>query len=255
MHVMRRGSRRPPPPPLEGKGGVPSRDVALFSPLRKWAGGLALAVALGACAPASADEAPRLLPAPTADMPAAATQTERAVLAGGCFWGVEGVFERVRGVTSVRSGYSGGRRDDATYAAVSAGRTDHAEAVEIVYDPRVISYGQILRIFFSVATDPTQLNRQGPDVGRQYRSNIFAVNAEQARVARAYIAELNAANAFSRPIVTRVDAFTRFYPAESYHQDFLRRNPRHPYIVRHDLPKIAALQRFFPQTYSSIPAA
>jgi len=210
---------------------------------------LLLALALGACAPqAWSDEPARILPAPTLDASAAAAR-QTAILAGGCFWGVEGVFEHVRGVISVRSGYAGGTARTANYDAVSSGRTDHAEAVEIVFDPRVISYGEILRLFFSVATDPTQLNRQGPDVGPQYRSNIFAADTEQARVASAYIAQLNAARAFSRPIVTRVDALERFYPAEDYHQDFVARNPRNAYIVAHDLPKIANLRRLFPDRY------
>lgn len=210
---------------------------------------LLCAAALTACAPSWAEEAARALPAPTLDMPASHATSEIAVLAGGCFWGVEGVFEHVRGVTSVRSGYSGGNVDNPGYEMVSTGMTGHAESVEIVFDPRVISYGQILRLYFSVATDPTQLNFQGPDHGTQYRGDIFAANEAQERVARAYIAQLGAAHAFAQPIVTRVDRLTRFYPAEAYHQNFLERNPTYPYIVVNDLPKVANLHRLFPAMY------
>ncbi len=168
-----------------------------------------------------------------------------AVLAGGCFWGVEGVFEQVKGVRSVTSGYAGGSAKDATYAAVSAEKTGHAEAVRIVYDPRVISYGQLLHIFFSVVHDPTQLNRQGPDVGSSYRSAIFPQTPEQRATATAYIAQLDKARAFGRTIVTRIESGT-FYPAEAYHQDFMRKNPRHGYVVRWDVPKVAAFKKAFP---------
>lgn len=213
---------------------------------------LVLALAIGACAPAaSGDEAPRLAPAAAVDVPAGGSTRQTAVFAGGCFWGVEGVFERVRGVVSVRSGYAGGSAADADYGRVSSGRTGHAEAVEIVYDPRVVTYGQLLRIFFSVVHDPTQLNRQGPDHGPQYRSHIFTLDDDQGRAARAYIAQLDAAGVYPSPIVTRVDPLPRFYPAEAYHQNFMAENPRHPYIVMHDAPKIAALERFFPRMTSA----
>jgi peptide-methionine (S)-S-oxide reductase len=188
------------------------------------------------------------MPAPSG----ASTQT--AVFAGGCFWGMEGVFEHVRGVRSVRSGYSGGAVANPSYEQVSSETTGHAEAVEVVYDPRVVTYGQLLRIYFSVATDPTQLNRQGPDSGSSYRGDIFTANADQARVAHAYIAQLTAAHAFAEPIVTRVDALTHFWPAESYHQNFLNQNPAYPYIVINDLPKVHNLQQLFPAQYAAVSA-
>jgi peptide-methionine (S)-S-oxide reductase len=228
-------------------------DMALFARFLK---PLLLAAALAACSPAWSDEAPRIAPAPAVDLPApAGSAMQTAVLAGGCFWGMEGVFEHVRGVRSVRSGYTGGAVARPTYEAVSSETTGHAEAVEIVYDPRVVSYGQLLRIYFSVATDPTQLNRQGPDIGTSYRGAIFAVNADQARVARAYIAQLSAAHVYSAPIVTRVDMLTRFWPAEDYHQNFLNRNPDNPYIVINDMPKLRNLQRLFPDQYTPAPAS
>ena len=207
------------------------------------------AAALAACSPAAqSQERARVAPVPAVDA-GAAEGLQTAVLAGGCFWGMEGVFEHVRGVRSVRSGYSGGTLANPSYEAVSSEATGHAEAVEIVYDPRVVSFGQLLRIYFSVATDPTQLNRQGPDTGTSYRGNIFATNAEQARVARAYIAQLTAAHFYTAPIVTRVDMLTRFWPAEDYHQNFLDRNPTYPYIVFNDPPKVRNLQRLFPELY------
>lgn len=201
---------------------------------------------LAACSDASAADA-RLLPAPARDSSAnAGLQT--AVLAGGCFWGVEAVFEHVKGVRSVESGYAGGTAAEASYAAVSSERTNHAEAVRISFDPRRVTYGTLLRVFFSVAHDPTQLNRQGPDVGPSYRSAIFPQSAEQREVAAAYIAQLR--NQFSKPIVTRLES-GRFYRAEAYHQDFMRRNPAHPYILAHDRPKILALKRAAPSLYRS----
>jgi peptide-methionine (S)-S-oxide reductase len=212
---------------------------------------LACAAALVACSdPALSDEPARLMPAPRVDA-AAAAAPQTAVLAGGCFWGLEGVFEHVRGVQRVRSGYAGGAARRANYEAVTSGTSGHAESVEIVFDPRVISYGEILRIYFSVATDPTQLNRQGPDVGTQYRGAIFYTNAEQERVARAYVAQLTEARVFSRPIVTSIDALPRFFPAEDYHQNYLWAHPRQAYIVHNDLPKIANLRRLFPDRYSA----
>jgi peptide-methionine (S)-S-oxide reductase len=188
-----------------------------------------------------------LVPAPRID--AAPAQGEQvAVLAGGCFWGLEAVFEHAKGVKDVVSGYAGGTRADARYDRVSSETTGHAEAVRIRYDPRQISYGTLLRIYFSVTTDPTQLDRQFPDVGPSYRSAIFPQNQEQAKVARAYIAQLGRSGAYKQPIVTRIES-GRFYPAEAEHQDFMRNNPSYPYIVRYDVPKVAALKRLFPQLY------
>jgi peptide-methionine (S)-S-oxide reductase len=195
----------------------------------------------------SADAAGGALPAPAVDV-AANSSTQTAVLAGGCFWGMEGVFDRVKGVKSVVSGYAGGTARDANYAAVSTERTRHAEAVRIVYDPRLVSYGTLLQIFFTVAHDPTQLNRQGPDVGPSYRSAIFPQDARQARAARAYIAQLTRSRSFNRPIVTRIES-GRFFTAEASHQDFMRRNPRHPYILAHDVAKVRALRQQFPRLY------
>jgi peptide-methionine (S)-S-oxide reductase len=179
--------------------------------------------------------------------PSAATQT--AVLAGGCFWGVEGVFERVRGVRNVVSGYAGGDKSTAHYEEVGTGLTGHAESVQITFDPAVVTYGELLRIFFSVAHDPTQLNRQGPDTGTQYRSAIFYANDAQRNLASSYIDELNKSGKFSREIVTRVDPLKAFYPAERYHQDFIARNPQNPYVVFNDLPKIRDLKRLYPEYY------
>jgi peptide-methionine (S)-S-oxide reductase len=204
-------------------------------------------IALSACSPSDA-AAP--LPNPVVDTPAASAKgTETAVLAGGCFWGVEAVFEHLKGVTQVVSGYSGGTKETADYETVSSGTTGHAESVQITYDPSRITYGQLLKVYFSVAHNPTELNRQGPDTGTQYRSAIFYGNAEQKRVAKAYIAQLQAAKVFSRPIVTQVVPLKAFYPAEEYHQDFIVKNPRQPYVVFNDLPKIANLQRQFPDLY------
>ena len=171
------------------------------------------------------------------------------MLAGGCFWGVEGVYEHVRGVQSVQSGYAGGTKADAHYDIVSGGATGHAESVRIVFDPAEVSYGEILRIFFSVVHDPTQFNKQGPDHGKQYRSNIFYADDMQRQIATKYIAQLEAAKIYSGPIVTRVDPLNAFYPAEGYHQNFLEKNPTYPYIVYNDLPKIRALKKEFPDVY------
>ncbi|TMJ13841.1 MAG: peptide-methionine (S)-S-oxide reductase MsrA [Alphaproteobacteria bacterium] len=193
-----------------------------------------------AAAPAAA------LPAPKVDAPAKGLQT--AVLAGGCFWGMEAVFEHVKGVRTVVSGYAGGSAANARYEKVSGEGTGHAEAVKIVYDPARISYGQLLQIYFGAAHDPTQVNRQGPDVGPSYRSAIFPQNAVQKRVAAAYIAQLR--TAFPRPIATRIESGA-FYPAEAYHQDFARKNPRHPYIVHWDEPKLAGLKKAFPTWWRS----
>lgn len=211
----------------------------------------AAAAILGLMAPiATAASSATPLPDPALDTPLAkAAGTETAVLAGGCFWGVEGVFEHVKGVTRVVSGYSGGTADTANYRQVSSGRTGHAEAVRITYDPRQISYGQLLKVFFSVAHDPTQLNRQGPDTGPQYRSAVFYADAEQKRVADAYIAQLQKAQVFPRPVVTEVVPLKAFHEAEAYHQDYVARNPRQTYVVVNDLPKIADLKRQFPSLY------
>ena len=207
----------------------------------------ALGIALAGC---SSYSTATPLPDPAVDIPLAKTAgTQTAVLAGGCFWGVEGVFEHVMGVTRVVSGYAGGTADTATYPQVSTGRTGHAESVEIFYDPSRISYGQLLRVFFSVAHDPTELNRQGPDTGTQYRSAIFYTNADQKRVADAYIAQLQKDKAFPRPIVTQVVPLKAFYDAEAYHQNYLDHHPNQPYIVINDLPKIAALKRELPLLY------
>ncbi len=178
---------------------------------------------------------------------------EVTVLAGGCFWGVQGVFQHVDGVISAVSGYAGGEQKTAQYETVSTGTTGHAESVEVTFDPRRISYGRILQIFFSVAHDPTELNRQGPDAGTQYRSAIFAATPEQAQIARAYIAQLDKAGVFSGPIVTHVYEGRAFYPAEAYHQDFLTRHPYNPYIVYNDLPKIENLRQKFPDWYRQQP--
>lgn len=174
---------------------------------------------------------------------------DTAVFAGGCFWGVEAVFEHVKGVTNVTSGYAGGDQKSATYAEVSRGRTKHAESVQVVYDPQVVSYGELLRVFFSIAHDPTQLNRQGPDDGTQYRSVIFYLNRDQERTATRYIAQVTEAKTFSKPIVTQVVALPAFYAAESYHQDFAERNPTHPYILAYDKAKVDRLKQLLPAMY------
>lgn len=200
----------------------------------------------------AASSAAKALPEPTIDIPLAkASGVQTAVLAGGCFWGVEGVFEHVKGVTRVVSGYAGGKADTARYEQVSTGQTGHAESVRITYDPARISYGQLLKVFFAVAHDPTELNRQGPDSGTQYRSAIFYANEDQKRVADAYIAQLQAARVFPQPIVTQVTPLKGFYDAEAYHQDYLAHHPNQPYIVINDLPKIANLQRQLPALYVS----
>jgi peptide-methionine (S)-S-oxide reductase len=190
-----------------------------------------------------------LAPPPAFDAPKATGELQTAVLAGGCFWGVEGVYEHVRGVKSVESGYAGGTKADAHYDIVSGGDTGHAESVRIVFDPAELSYGEILQIFFSVVHDPTQFNKQGPDHGKQYRSNIFYADDMQRQIATKYIAQLEVAKVYSGPIVTRLDPLKAFYPAEGYHQNFLAKNPTYPYIVYNDLPKIRALQKEFPAVY------
>lgn len=194
----------------------------------------------------------QVIPAPLVD-PAGTGASEVAVLAGGCFWGQQGVFQHVKGVTKVVSGYSGGTKETATYEQVGSETTGHAEAVQITYDPKQVSFGTLLRIYFSVAHDPTQLDRQGPDHGPSYRSEIFAVTPEQERVARAYIAQLDAAKIFPKPIVTRVEPIKAFYDAEDYHQDYLLRNPDADYIRINDLPKIEGLKAVWPELYRADP--
>ena len=209
--------------------------------------GTIAAVALALCTQSYAAAA---LPDPKIDVPlAAAKGPQTAVFAGGCFWGVDAVFKHVKGVVRAASGYAGGSASTAKYEQVSTGTTGHAESVRITYDPSQISYGQLLKVFFSVAHDPTQLNRQGPDTGTQYRSAIFYTNAEQKRVAESYMAQLQAARAFGQPIVTQVTPLTAFYEAEAYHQDYVAHHPDEPYIVFNDLPKVANLQRQFPSLY------
>ncbi len=198
-------------------------------------------------------EVPVIIPPPAVDNPKAAGPMQTAVLAGGCFWGVQGVFEHVRGVRKAIAGYAGGERSTADYERVSAGTTGHAESVKIIFDPAKISYGQILQIAFSVVYDPTQLNRQGPDVGTQYRSVIFYADDDQKRIAQAYIAQLDQAHVFARSIVTQVDPLKRFYEAEGYHQDYLIRNPSNLYIVTYDVPKVENFKRTFPELYSGLP--
>jgi peptide-methionine (S)-S-oxide reductase len=225
----------------------------------RWPMAIAMMIAtgagLGAGAPtgALAAEAPVVIPAPAVDNPKTSGPVQTAVIAGGCFWGVQGVYQHVRGVQQVRSGYAGGTKATAEYEAVSRGGTGHAESVEIRFDPKELSYGEILQIYFSVVHDPTQLNRQGPDTGPQYRTNIFYVDESQKRIAQAYIAQLDKARAFARAIVTRVDPLSAFYPAEAYHQDFLVKNPTDPYIVIHDLPKVGNLKKVFPGHYRERP--
>lgn len=178
---------------------------------------------------------------------------QTALLAGGCFWGVQAVFQHLKGVLRAESGYAGGSAANARYEIVGTGRTGHAEAVQVTFDPGIVSYAQILQVFFSVAHDPTQLNRQGPDVGTQYRSAIFPVDGEQERIARDYIGQLNRARVFPAAIVTKLEPGKTFHPAEDYHQDYLVRNPRQPYIVYNDLPKLEGLKRIFPDQYRSDP--
>jgi peptide-methionine (S)-S-oxide reductase len=200
---------------------------------------------------AAADAVP--LPDPVVDQQKAADAPQVAVLAGGCFWGVQAVFQHTKGVQVALSGYSGGMKANPRYEEVTTGRTGHAESVEIKYDPGVITYGQILKIFFSVAHDPTQLNRQGPDVGTHYRSAIFFTSDEQKKIAESYIAQLDKSGTFKAPIVTKVGQLAAFYPAEDYHQDYAIKHPTQPYIAMHDLPKVENLKRLFPGSYQATP--
>lgn len=202
----------------------------------------------------SAAENVRVVPPPAVDASAGPAASAVVVLAGGCFWGVQGVFQHVEGVTSAVSGYAGGAAATARYDKVTSGRTGHAEAVRVTYDPRKVSLGRLLQVHFSVAHDPTQLNRQGPDVGTQYRSAIFPSNDEQARVAKAYIDQLDQARIYRAKVATTIEPGQTFYPAEAYHQDYMTLHPRQPYIALHDLPKVDNLKRLFPQAYRAEPA-
>ncbi len=231
---------------------------ALFS-FRPFRIGFSALVAAGALATfglaltASRAEEARRVPLPAMDEQNNGAHREVAVLAGGCFWGVQGVFQHVDGVVSAISGYAGGAAETAHYEMTSEGTTGHAESVKITFDPAKISYGKILQIYFSVAHDPTELNRQGPDEGTQYRSAVFPTSEAQAKVAKDYIAQLDGAHLFPSPVVTTVEPGKTFYPAEGYHQNFLARNPNYPYIVLNDLPKIAALKQLFPEVYREAP--
>ncbi len=209
---------------------------------------LAAAGALFALGTASAAETAFIIPPPALDAAVGAPQ-EKAVIAGGCFWGVQAVFQHVKGVTSAVSGYAGGQASTADYDTVSGGRSGHAESVEITYDPRQVSYGQLLQIYFSVAHDPTQLNRQGPDSGTQYRSTVFPANDDQRKVAEAYIAQLNKSGVYPKALATTVEPLKGFYPAEGYHQDYLVRHPYSMYIMVNDAPKVENLAKTFPATY------
>jgi peptide-methionine (S)-S-oxide reductase len=209
----------------------------------------ALMAVLAITSPGQSEEASRMLPAPAIDIQQSGAGLQTAVFAGGCFWGIQGVFEHVTGVTRAVSGYAGGHVVNPSYEQVSSGMTGHAEAVSVKFDPSQVSYGTLLRIFFSVALDPTQKDRQGPDWGTQYRSELFVTGPDQERVAKAYVAQLDAAHVFARPIATRVDPAGAFYPAEAYHQDYLDLHPDAPYIAINDLPKVQALQSLFPENW------
>jgi peptide-methionine (S)-S-oxide reductase len=222
---------------------ISNRLLSFVSALLMPAGMVACNAAIAAPAPA--------LPNPSVDAQMTPSKPQTAVFAGGCFWGVQAVFEHVKGVKSVTAGYAGGGADTAQYETVSSGTTGHAESVSVTYDPSKVTYGTLLKVFFSVAHDPTTLNRQGPDSGTQYRSVIFYANPDQKRIAEAYIAQLNQAKTFARPIVTQVSQLHGFYPAEDYHQDYLVHNPHNPYIVINDAPKIVALKESLPDLYTT----
>jgi peptide-methionine (S)-S-oxide reductase len=218
----------------------------------------AVLVAAGFCLqsvawPLGDAEAAVEIPAPVKDEAPTASRTETAIFAGGCFWGVQGVFQHVKGVTNAISGYTGGAAQTANYEAVSGGDTGHAESVQVTFDPQQITYGQLLQIYFSVAHNPTELDRQGPDSGTQYRSAVFPLTASQQQVAKAYIAQLDASKRFAKPLVTRIEDKGHFYPAEAYHQNYLTLNPEQPYIVVNDLPKVKQLQQLFPTQYRTDP--
>lgn len=214
---------------------------------------LAAACSLLGAAAASAAESAFVIPPPALDQPAGAAAPQKAVLAGGCFWGVQAVFQHVKGVAGAVSGYAGGQAGTANYDAVSGGRSGHAEAVEITYDPSQVSYGQLLQIYFSVAHDPTQLDRQGPDTGPQYRSAVFPADDGQRKVAEAYIAQLNKSGAYPKALATTVEPQRAFYPAEDYHQDYLVRHPYSMYIMVNDVPKVENLAKTFPDRYRDKP--
>lgn len=222
-------------------------------PTRRLCAALAAAFGLLGAAAAPAAERAFIIPPPAADQPKDAATQEKAVIAGGCFWGVQAVFQHVKGVSGAVSGYAGGQAGTANYDAVSGGRSGHAEAVEITYDPSQVSYGQLLQIYFSVAHDPTQLNRQGPDYGTQYRSAVFPANDSQRKVAEAYIAQLNKTGAYPKALATTVEPLQAFYPAEGYHQDYLVRHPTSMYIVVNDIPKVENLAKTFPDRYRDKP--
>ena len=225
------------------------RKIALL------AGVFVLTVAAFSFGTSHAAERAVKIPPPVVGMSTADAKAERetVVFAGGCFWGVQGVFQHTKGVIDAVSGYAGGKKDTASYEVVSTGRTGHAESVQVTFDPRQVSYGQLLQIYFSVIHDPTELNRQGPDSGTQYRSALFPMDDGQQKVAQAYIAQLDAAKVFKKPIVTRLEPFKGFYAAEAHHQNFLTLNPDYPYIAINDLPKVADLQRVFPAQYVAKP--
>ncbi|MFJ2540362.1 peptide-methionine (S)-S-oxide reductase MsrA [Pseudomonas sp. NPDC087614] len=215
--------------------------------------GVAVAGVIGQCSAFSfGGEDAVVIPPPTLDEVTQA-HSETAVFAGGCFWGVQGVFQHVKGVQKAVSGYAGGAANTAEYERVSGGDTGHAESVQVTFDPTQVSYGSLLQIYFSVAHNPTELNRQGPDSGTQYRSALFPINADQQKVAQAYITQLDATHAFSKPIVTKLESYNGFYPAEDYHQDFLTEHPSYPYIVINDMPKVAQLKQLFGERYQEKP--
>jgi peptide-methionine (S)-S-oxide reductase len=224
----------------------PKGTVMKLAPL------FAAAAVLALSASARAEDLDKAIPGPALD-PASSVTSETVVLAGGCFWGQQAVFEHVKGVTKVVAGYSGGAKQTATYPQVTTETTGHAESIQITFDPRVVSFGKLLQVFFSVAHDPTQLNFQGPDEGSSYRSEIFFASPNQEKIAHAYIDQLGAARIFGKPIVTKVEALKGFYAAEGYHQDYLIHNPTQPYIVYNDLPKLAALQHVWPELYRADP--
>jgi len=222
-------------------------------PFRKLCATLAAASGLLGAGASQAAESAFIIPPPAVDQAKDAAPQEKAVIAGGCFWGVQAVFQHVKGVTSAVSGYAGGKESTANYDTVSSGRTGHAEAVEITYDPKQVTYGQLLQIYFSVAHDPTQLNRQGPDSGTQYRSTVFPANDAQRKVAEAYIAQLNQTGVYSKALATTVEPLQGFYPAEGYHQDYLVRHPYSMYIMVNDIPKVENLAKTFPDRYRDKP--
>jgi peptide-methionine (S)-S-oxide reductase len=258
--VWRFEVRGPPPPeptfrkpPIRAIQEEASMSRSPFSRISLFAVAVgALAVSAFTITHSRASEEAVIIPAPAIDVQGA-SGIQTAVLAGGCFWGVQGVFQHTAGVVNAVSGYAGGNRSTADYNIVSTGTTGHAESVEIKYDPKKISYGRILQIFFSVVHDPTQLNRQGPDSGTQYRSAIFTTNDEQKKVADAYIAQLNGAKVYRKPIVTKVGPLEGFFPAEAYHQDYLTLHPNQPYIVFNDLPKVENLKKIFAENYIEKP--